>query len=290
MAITKYLVVSENSNDALERKVLALATGPDGYVPYGPAIFTDRKFIQTMVVGDVAGSVGVVSSEDITDATVIGKAVLTADSAATARGVIGAGTSDLVIGTTAGTAKEGDYQPSAANITDATAVGEALITAVDAETARTALGLGDLATADLSAAITFLGLQDLAFLDTITADKISDSAAFGRGILAAVNAAQVRNLIELGQLATLNEVAAAQISDGTITNTEVSPTANIALSKLAGVTAVGEAVITAANAQAGRTAIGMPQQAAIADVVIAPTAADHNAVLAVLRAVGIIAP
>lgn len=290
MSITKYLIVSEESNDKLERRVLALATGPDAYVPYGPAIFSDRKWHQTLVVGGVAAGTGSIAAADITDATAIGIGLITADNQAEGRAVIGAGTSNLVLGTTAGTAKEGDYQPAAADITDATATGEALVTAANPAAARTTLELGTLSTADLNAAIAFLGLQDLAFLDTITADKISDSDAFGRSILAAINAAQVRNIIELGQLATLNEVAAAQISDNTITNTEISPAANIALSKLAGVTAVGTAVATAASEQAGRTAIGMPQQAAIADIGIAPTAADYNAILTVLRAVGIIAP
>jgi len=46
------------------------------------------------------------------------------------------------IGTTATTAKAGNYQPTAANISDATAVGRSVLTAADAAAARTAIGAG----------------------------------------------------------------------------------------------------------------------------------------------------
>lgn len=63
-----------------------------------------------------------------------------ADQAA-ARSAIGAGTSSLTIGTSSSTAKAGDYQPTAANISDSTATGRSLLTAVDAGAAKTALSL-----------------------------------------------------------------------------------------------------------------------------------------------------
>jgi len=72
----------------------------------------------------------------------VGKSVVTAASAAAARTAIGAGTSSLAIGTTAGTAKAGDYQPTAANISDATATGRSVVTAASATAARTAIGAG----------------------------------------------------------------------------------------------------------------------------------------------------
>lgn len=63
-----------------------------------------------------------VTSDDITDATDVGRDVLTATDAAAARAAIGAGTgnSDLTIGTTASTAKAGNWvPPPAAAVTDA---------------------------------------------------------------------------------------------------------------------------------------------------------------------------
>ncbi|UEM46153.1 hypothetical protein SEA_PINKCREEK_93 [Mycobacterium phage Pinkcreek] len=61
---------------------------------------------------------------------------------ANARTAIGAGTSNLALGTTSTTAKAGDYQPTAANISDATATGRSVLTAADATAARTAIGAG----------------------------------------------------------------------------------------------------------------------------------------------------
>lgn len=93
-----------------------------------------------VVVGGVPA--GEVTSADITDASEVGVDVLTAADAAAARSAIGAGTSNLTIGTSASTAKAGDYQPTAANISDSTAVGQSVLTAADAAAARTAIGAG----------------------------------------------------------------------------------------------------------------------------------------------------
>lgn len=53
----------------------------------------------------------------ITDSSTVGRAVLTAADAATARTAIGAGTSSLVLGSTAATAKAGDYVPAWGDVT-----------------------------------------------------------------------------------------------------------------------------------------------------------------------------
>jgi hypothetical protein len=80
--------------------------------------------------------------------TIAGKPAVVAAGAtqAAARTAIGAGTSSLVVGTGAGDAKAGNYQPTAANVSDSTTTGRALLTAADAAAARTALGLGTAAT------------------------------------------------------------------------------------------------------------------------------------------------
>lgn len=57
MAFTGYQIVSAESRDALE--VAVMARGVEGYVPYGAAFLSDeRKWNQTMVIGDVAGGGG----------------------------------------------------------------------------------------------------------------------------------------------------------------------------------------------------------------------------------------
>lgn len=85
---------------------------------------------------------GEVTSDSIADATAVGKSVLTAATAAAARTVIGAGTSNLTIGTTASTAKAGNYVPTVDEISDASAVGKSVLTAATAAAARTAIGAG----------------------------------------------------------------------------------------------------------------------------------------------------
>lgn len=48
----------------------------------------------------------------------------------------------LTIGTTATTAKAGNYQPTTANISDASTIGKTILTASDATAVRTAIGAG----------------------------------------------------------------------------------------------------------------------------------------------------
>lgn len=75
----------------------------------------------TLAAGDVgaATSSHTHTAANITDASTVGKAVLTAADAAAARSAIGAGTSSLGLGTTSSTAKAGNYTPSAAEVTAA---------------------------------------------------------------------------------------------------------------------------------------------------------------------------
>lgn len=119
---------------------VALATSPDAPVQ------SVNGQSGTVVLG--AGDVGAAPAShthpatSISDATTVGRAVLTASDAAAARTVIGAGTSNLAIGTTSSTAKAGNYQPTAASITDATTVGRNVLKAADAAAARTAIGAG----------------------------------------------------------------------------------------------------------------------------------------------------
>lgn len=77
------------------------------------------------------------SSQDINDASSIGRALITTASAAAARSTIGAGTSSLALGTTSTTAKAGDYQPTWTQVTGKPAV---IAAGADAATARAAIG------------------------------------------------------------------------------------------------------------------------------------------------------
>lgn len=65
------------------------------------------KTVTVATLSDVSGG-GDITSSQITDATTVGKGVLTAADPTAARAVIGAGTSDLALGTTASTAMAGN--------------------------------------------------------------------------------------------------------------------------------------------------------------------------------------
>jgi len=93
------------------------------------------------------------TASQISDATTVGRSVLTAADAATARTAIGAGTSSLALGTTSTTAKAGNYQPAASNISDSTTVGRSVLTAADAPTARAAIGAGTVTGTGITAVV-----------------------------------------------------------------------------------------------------------------------------------------
>lgn len=65
------------------------------------------KTVVVATLADVSGG-GDITASQITDATTVGKSVLTAADAAAARAAIGAGTSSLAIGTTSTTALAGN--------------------------------------------------------------------------------------------------------------------------------------------------------------------------------------
>jgi hypothetical protein len=88
-----------------------------------------------------AASVHTHTSSQISDSTATGRSILIATDASAARTAIGAGTSNLAIGTSGSTAKAGDYQPASTNISDSTATGRSLLTAASATAAKTTLSL-----------------------------------------------------------------------------------------------------------------------------------------------------
>jgi hypothetical protein len=72
---------------------------------------------QTSQLTNNSGFLTTVSSATISDASTVGKSVLTAADAPTARTAIGAGTSSLILGTTGTTAKAGNYVPGWTEVT-----------------------------------------------------------------------------------------------------------------------------------------------------------------------------
>ena len=74
-----------------------------------PLVYIDE--VAKYINAGGGGGQSTVTVNDITDATTVGKSVLLASTQVQARTALGAGTSNLTIGTTATTAKAGDYAP-----------------------------------------------------------------------------------------------------------------------------------------------------------------------------------
>jgi hypothetical protein len=116
-----------------------------GWQPYGAPVgvkTNSSELAQIVIKGTLDGGSGgpsTVTSDDITDASVIGRSVLTAADAPAVRAAIGAGTSSLTIGTTAATAKAGNYAPAWSEVTGKPAV---IAAGADAAAARSAIGAG----------------------------------------------------------------------------------------------------------------------------------------------------
>lgn len=142
---------------------------------------------------------------NISDSSVVGRNVLTAVDAAAARAAIGAGTgnSNLVIGTGAGTAAEGN------RVATETSTGMIeLATTTEATTGT-----------DTSRAVTPAGLKAVADTKantshTHTASQISDATATGRSVLQATDAAAARTAIGAGTSSLVIGTGAGTAAEG----------------------------------------------------------------------------
>lgn len=94
-------------------------------------------------LGNGGGGEVEVTSEDITDSTTVGRAVLTATDAAAARTAIGAGTSSLVLGLGGTQAAAGDHVHDASTVSTV-AIGTLAATDVQAALEEIVLRLIDL--------------------------------------------------------------------------------------------------------------------------------------------------
>lgn len=139
--ITDYRVIKAPIESISSIMASAIA---DGYQPFERPIMLypdDKTMLQAVTKGsqDGGGEQVTIVVADISDATDTGKALLLADDEEAARAAIGAGTgnSNLALGTTASTAKAGNYQPTWAQVQDKPAVIGAGATQ---EAARQAIG------------------------------------------------------------------------------------------------------------------------------------------------------
>lgn len=184
------------SADGLVRLSMQLADAVvDGFSPHGDIItLPSGDYVMVLVKGGDSGGGGTgdITSAQITDASTVGKSVLTAASAAAARTAIGAGTSNLALGTTSTTAKAGDWKPAAADISDASTVGRSVLSAADAAAARSAIGAG---VGNSNLVIGTTASQAKAGNWKPAANEITDATAFGQSLIKAADAAAAKALL-----------------------------------------------------------------------------------------------
>ena len=159
------------------------------------------------------------ASTTISDASTVGKALLTTANAAAALSTLGAGTytkpgggipaTDLTtaVQTSLGKADSALQSVSSTAITDATTVGKSLLTASSAANALTALGLssgtyskpsGGIPATDLTTSVqTNLTLASTA-LQSVSSSNLTDSTTVGQAIITASSAASARSAIGAG--------------------------------------------------------------------------------------------
>lgn len=145
---------------------------------------------------------GTILADAITDATTIGKSVLRATDASAARSAIGAGTSNLAIGTTASTAKAGNYTPSWADVTGKPSV---IAAGADAAAARTAIGAG---TSSLAIGTTASTAKAGNYVPTWT--EVSAKPAV---IAAGATAVAARSAIEVSSTAEMNNAISTAVNN-----------------------------------------------------------------------------
>lgn len=105
------------------------------------ALLADGTIQEAKLSSDVQTKLNTSGTPDWSDIANKPAVIAAGADQASARVAIGAGTSNLTIGTTGTTAKAGDYQPSAANISDATTIGRSILTAANASAVKTSLSL-----------------------------------------------------------------------------------------------------------------------------------------------------
>ncbi|MBB3037332.1 hypothetical protein, partial [Hoyosella altamirensis] len=135
------------------------------------------------------------SADDIWDATTVGIDVLRASNQQAARDVIGAGTSNLQLGSSGSTAAPGDHTHGPGEITGVTPTGQSLMEAADGAAARSAIGAG---TSSLELGS---GANNAAPGNhTHVAAQIDDATTVGKNVLTAADMQTARDSIGLSNV------------------------------------------------------------------------------------------
>lgn len=193
------------------------------------SLSTTEKTSLVAAINEVYATVasgGTILADAITDATTVGKSVLRATSAEAARTAIGAGTSSLTIGTTASTAKAGNYVPSWGEVSAKPAV---IAAGATAETARAAISVSS--TSEMNAAISNAvnGIVDGAPVAFDTLKEISDYISGNDTAVGAITTALANRVrVDAAQAFTEPEKLQARSNIDVYSKTEIgNPETNL---------------------------------------------------------------
>lgn len=128
-------------------QTLTLSGGP-GAEPGGSSSLEAR--LAAVEAGLLVVSGGASTTGGISDMPGVMKTFNQQTSYTAARGVLGAGTSSLALGTTSTTAKAGNYQPATTDIVGSTSFGRSLISAADQAAAQALIGASGTGTSNLT--------------------------------------------------------------------------------------------------------------------------------------------
>jgi len=234
----------------------------------------------TAPVTSVAGKTGAVTlaAADISDASTIGKGVLTATTAAIAQTALGLGSAagyaasafaTAAQGTLAGTALQPGALPLSTTVTinqisDANAWSRTFLTANSASSGRTQLGLG---TAAVSATTDFATALQGSKANTalqpgtnLTQTVVSATSLAGSQLITAADTASMRSVLGLGTAALNNVGDFATAAQGTKANTALQPSQAGGIMDqylVNGVTLTGAALMTSTSVAVARANLAL---------------------------------
>ena len=189
VSVDECRVVSADGIERLAGTIKNAVAG--GYAPHARIVQAENDvWLVTMVKGLTGSGGGSVTSWE----TIEGKPAVIAAGAtpAAARQAIGAGTSNIEIGTAAQQAKPGDYAPKVDDIIDLTTTLKTALKSADAAAFRAAIGAG-VGNSNLVVGTTASQAKAGNWKPTVA--DISDASAFGRQLLQAASQSAARTLL-----------------------------------------------------------------------------------------------
>lgn len=287
-------------NAATDSEVAAILTALDNRVRFdaaqtltGPQQVQARSNIgagtSSLVIGTGASNAKAgnwnPTSANITDTTATGISVMTATDATAARTAIGAGTSNLIIGTQATQAKAGNYSPPAATetvsgISELATIAEATA-GTDTVRAVTPAGLKAVANTKAEAVHAHI-VSDISDVSFVGAEVMKAStaavarAAIGAGTSSYTPTAATESAQGIIELATTAEATAGTDTTRAITpaglkavaDTKAALTHTHTASQISDASTVGRNVLTGSTAAAILTTIGAASASAVGNTEI----------------------